>query len=203
MPRRKRRREAYPVPRASSTDREIRRVGRDPNDGTAQSARLNVTGGGHYGPEPARSTFAVDRWAHEAPLGGGKGATLPIGVASAADCDPATCTIHQHAQDARNQGKGFMHIDAPEVEMPTEEDLAETMQRHEFAATNLWKPKPRDLPVYRDNLMKAWSPGHVFHMLAPRLRQASFGTQQFAPEWEVETAGTPRCGLWAPRCASS
>jgi hypothetical protein len=57
-----------------------------------------------------------------------------------------------------------------------------------------WHPRAADVPDYRDELLRAWAPDGVWTRIAPVLAQASGGTQDLIPGWEL--ASLEDSALW-------
>jgi hypothetical protein len=65
--------------------------------------------------------------------------------------------------------------------------------RHRIAVES-WRPRARDVPHWRDELARAWSPAGSFTALAPILAEASNGRQRLIPVWEHDTVSS--AALW-------
>jgi hypothetical protein len=57
-----------------------------------------------------------------------------------------------------------------------------------------WHPRPLDVPIYRDGLLRAWSPDGSLTHIAPMLAAISGGHQKLIPPWEHDT--TAEAALW-------
>lgn len=57
-----------------------------------------------------------------------------------------------------------------------------------------WRPRPADLPDWRQELVDAWRPDGSLTRISPMVAAASGGSQQFHPYWEHAVAADAR--LW-------